>query len=573
MLCLIGIQIFILGCNDDGTPTRATMVLKNGMIYTMDENDTVASAIAIDDDTILYVGDDETVEKYVGKNTEVIDLEGKMALPGFVDGHGHPPGGQLQSLTNLMLGALEADLDVYRDALRAYAKEHEDDAFLSGKGLQINLFGDAGPNKSFIDEIVSDKPVLLSDTSGHGVLINSYALEMSGITSKTENPPGGTIFKDEFGEPTGYLSDARDLLHPDLLERPEITTEVFMKAWEQYEDESLSKGITAATNAAADLAAPTVWPIMDDYAKKGKLRMRVNFLNVAYPDKSAEEAIQELNDGQQYVSDWQAVCGVKTFLDGVPEGKTSYLLEPYALTAGEDADYRGTCNWDEDAFKAFFAAVDAAGYQMQAHCMGDASSRLFIDAVEDAYQKNGEREARHTLVHANLIYPTDIPRMGAMDIYAAMQPIWFYADPIFAALELQMLGQERFDQEYSIRDMLESGIHISGSADQPVTPDDRPLAGIETGVTQGAPYPGIQGDDAYVRDASQTATVMEMLRMYTINGAKQMFMEHLIGSLECDKKADIVILEKDITMIDPVDIAETVVVTTIVNGKKVYEME
>jgi predicted amidohydrolase YtcJ len=574
ILLIIIVQILIWGCRDKKEFKEATMVLKNGSVYTMDKIDSIATAIAIDGDGIMYVGDDKSVEKYIGKETEIIDLDGKMVVPGFVDGHTHPPDGQLWAMNNLMFADLEPDLGVYREALKAYAEEHADDPVLTGMGLQLNLFDDASPHKSFIDEIVNDKPVILKDGSGHGMLVNTAVLEMSGITSETEDPPGGMIYKDEFGEPTGYLSDARELLRPDLLKVPEPTPELFLQVWKMYEDESLPKGITAVNQAGLfAMYTPTMWQLLDDYAKAGKLRMRVNALFFAGDRYTAEEVVQTLKNGQKYVSDWQMVRGVKTALDGVPEGKSSYLLEPYAPTAGSDPDYRGTLIWDEDAFKEWFAAVDAAGYQVQAHIMGDGSSRLFVDAVENAYEQNGKRDARHTIVHANLIHPSDVPRMGKLDIYAAMQPIWAYQDPLYAGLDRQMFGQERFDQEYCFRNMVEAGVHITGSADMPVTPDDRPLAGIETGVTKCSPYPGQQGDPQYVRNANQAVSVMEMLRMYTINGAKQMFMDHLIGSLEPGKKADMVILARDITQIKPVDIAETEIVATIVNGKKLYEIE
>ena len=206
---------------------------------------------------------------------------------------------------------------------------------------------------------------------------------------------------------------------------------------------------------------------------------------------------------------------------------------------------------------------------MQAHAMGDASARLFIDGVARAAEMNGTRDARHTMIHANLITMKDIERMGNLGIYAAVSPLWSYREPVFGPMELKMLGKVRY-LEYQFKKMVELGVIMSGSADQPVTPDDRPLFGIEVGVTRSSPYPGQQGDPSFVRDPEQALSVMDMLAVYTINGAKQMHMEHLIGSLEPGKKADLVILEKDITAIDPADISETKILQTIVDGRTVY---
>lgn len=568
------------GCSDPSpnnaevSNQTASLVMTNGSVYTMDEEGSIASAIAIQKDKIVFVGTNDEAEKYIGEDTEVINLAGKMVLPGFVDGHSHPPERELAAASELILDTHEASLEVYRENLKSYAAANPDKPVLVGKGLQINLFDENELTSAFIDEIVSDRPVVLSDTSFHGRLVNSIALQMSNITKETNNPAGGKIYRDADGNPTGYLSDAAILLHPDL-QRQETTPEQYLAAFKEYERVSSPKGITTVQNASS-LSLPTsvVRPLLDKYFRSGDARVRVNYLTRVTPEGlSIEEAIAELNDAQKYVSDWQMVKGVKTFLDGVPEGKSAYLLEPYAETAEVEPDYRGSLNWPEQEYIDTVLALDAAGYQMQTHAMGDASARLFIDSVALAANENGARDARHTLIHANFVRSEDIERMGDLDIYAAVSPIWSYGEPVFSALELKMLGEQRFDQEYQFKKMVDEGVHMSGSADQPVTPDDRPLFGIEAAVTRGSPYPDEQGKQAFVRGASQAVSVMDMLKVYTINGAKQVFMEHLVGSLEVGKKADIVVLEHDITKIDPVDISETEIVKTIVDGRTVYSKD
>ncbi|MEM8496699.1 MAG: amidohydrolase [Pseudomonadota bacterium] len=570
LLSVIVISL-LTGCVTHMAPDTASVVLRGGAVYAMDGHGNKATAIALRADRILYVGSDDQAAAYIGDQTKILELDGKMVLPGFIDGHAHPPGRELAALNTLVLNALEPNLSVYRKAIKDYSNSRPDMPILFGSGLQLNAFTDDTLSKKFLDNIVSDRPVLIKDSSFHGELVNSIALEMSGITKETSDPPGGKIYRDEYGEPTGYLSDAGTLLHPDLQRGPEVSHEMYLRAWRQYEDVSLAKGITAVTNALPQaLPSPVVWQLLDEHIKSGNARMRVNVLSKTNANHSSEATIKELRNGQQFVSDWQMVRGVKIVLDGVPEGKSAYLLQPYAPSAELPANDRGTPMWEKESFNEYIADLDAAGFQVQTHSMGDASVRMFVDAVENAYMRNSARDARHTVIHANLIDPADIERMAKMDIYAAMSPIWSYGEPVFSALELQMLGKKRFDQEYALRDMAQAGIRMTGSADQPVTPDDRPLFGIETGVTRGSPYVGEQNDPRFFRGQSQSLSVAEMLEMYTINGARQMFMDDLIGSLEPGKKADLVILERDITQIDPVDISETRIVATIVNGETVY---
>jgi len=573
---LVGLLILgtFFGCSKAASTKEAesaTLVLKNGAIYTMDEEDRVASAVAVINDQIVYVGDDAGVESYVGDDTEVIDLDGKMVTPGFIDGHIHAASDQLSRLYSVYLTDTEPDIKLYQAALKEFAEKHPELEVIIGRGFQLKAFGDEGPTKDVLDEIISDRPVIISDTSGHGDWVNTKTLEMAGITKDTQAPAGGEIYRDANGEPSGYLSDAGELI-ANLTEKTKTTPEQFFEAFKVFEDESAAKGITGINSMGSDIAAPVIWKMMDDYAKTGEMTLRVKFAHRAVDGDDPAQIVKELQDGQQYVSDMQNITDIKTFIDGVPEGKTSYLLKPYAATANMAEDYRGEAMWSQESLNEFVAAADKAGYAVDVHAMGDASSRMFIDAVEYAFEQNGKRDARHNLIHANLLDPADIPRMGELGIYAGMQPIWFYKDPIFSQLEIQMLGQERFDQEYVIRDMLEAGIIMTGSSDSPVTTDNRPLICIECGVTQCSPYPGGgQGDLVFVRNVNQTVSVIDMLRFYTINGAKEMFMEKTIGSIEVGKKADMVVLTQDITKIKPDDISETEVVSTIFNGKIVYQ--
>jgi len=346
-----------------------------------------------------------------------------------------------------------------------------------------------------------------------------------------------------------------------------------LDSFKEFETQMNSEGLTAICNGGtSEVPNPKLWKFMDDYSKTGDMSMRVNFAEFAssYTVDGAKQCVDDLNAAQKYNSDYQHVSQVKLLIDGVPEGKTALLMDPYDPAAGMAADYRGPQYCTQDQLNQFVALVDKSGYQVFIHTMGDGGANMDLNAFEYAQKQNGKRDSRHTMVHANFVDKSDMPRMAALGVYAALQPIWAYFDPTFSGLEKKNLGADRFMKEYAVRDMVNAGITITGSADWPITLDNRPLSGIEVGVTQCSPYPGQQGDPTYFRNPNQTVTVMDMLKFFTINGAKQMFMDDKIGSLEVGKKADIVILAKDITKIDPKDISETEIIDTISNGRIVY---
>lgn len=273
-----------------------------------------------------------------------------------------------------------------------------------------------------------------------------------------------------------------------------------------------------------------------------------------------------------YVSDFLNVRQVKFTLDGVPEGKSSYLLEPYAPTAGMDPDYVGTPAADQEQLNTFTALVNAAGYTVQIHSMGDASVQQSMNAFVYSEEQNGKLDVRNKITHANLMTDEDRQRMADHGIIAAMQPLWFYYDPFFSPLEEQMFGPERFASEYHIRDMLDAGIIITGSNDYPVTYDFAPLHAIEAGATQCSPYPGEDEQvDVYTRNADQAVTVYEMLEMYTSNGAYAAFLDDRVGTIEVGKRADLVVLSQNILTCDVKAISDTIVNYTISDGRIVYE--
>lgn len=549
----------------------ADLVLTGGTIQTMVGEET-AEAVAVRDGVIVYVGDANGVKAYISDSTQVIELNGKFVAPGFIDGHTHDVQNLIMKESIVYLNETDPDIELYKAALQKFVDEHPDATCINGSGINLNAFPDSLPTNDWIDEICPDIPVNFSTVDLHGTLLNTKALEICEITVDTKPVMNGNILKDANGELTGYLSDCGSMLGnlPGL----EKTPEMFWNAFLAYQAEANSYGITGINMGGTEMDPMQEWKTIAEMQKAGELNLRVNTPTWAGKPFNLEEAqrlVKLLDEGQQFNSDFLNVSMVKASMDGVPEAKTSALLEPYAPEAGEAPDYCGPEITAQEDLNDFVALINAEGYQVQVHAMGDASVRTTVNAYEYSIKQNGAADYRNIITHLNLVTDEDAKRMGEMGVYAAMQPIWWFYDPMFSPLELQMLGPERYETVYHIRDLVEDGITITGSVDYPVTLDFAPLLGIETGVTMCAPYPGLEDDDSFLRDADQTVSAMEMLKVYTINAAKQMRMDDKIGTIEVGKKADFVVLAENILTCEAKHISDVVVEFTISDGRIVYK--
>lgn len=547
----------------------AGIVLKNGVIQTMRTDDEIFSAVVIQNGEIVFVGDDETADTYAGELTTVIDLDGAYVLPGFIDGHNHGSEQQLNKKFTLYLKETEPDVAAYQEVMRQYVADNPDVEYIRGSGLDLNAFENASPTHEFIDEVIPDKVVWINDMSQHGCLVNQKAMDELGITKDTPDPEGGKIYRDADGNPTGYLSDCFGLIAP-LDEHVSFTPEQKTEAFRDFMAEMNSYGLTAFQMAGG--ATPETWEMVNELENSGELTMRVNAGPfIGFDLKEAEDAIAMLDDAQKYDSDWQKTTLIKALLDGVPEGFTAYLSEPYAPESGMDEDYCGPAYTNQDTLNEVAAAIDKAGYQLELHAMGDESARMSLNAFEYAQQQNGKRDARHQIAHCTLMQDDDIQRMADLEVIGAVQPMWFYYDPFFSFMEETNFGPERFAKEYRIKDMLDAGVMMTGSVDYPITLEVRPLTGIQAGATQSSPFDGEEDSEEFLRDPNQAVSVLDMIKMYTINGAKAMFMEDKIGTIEVGKKGDLVVLGQNLLEIDVKDVANTGILYTISDGRVIFE--
>lgn len=549
----------------------ADLVMKNGTIQTLVSEDDVAQAIAIKGDTIVYVGDDAGVEEFIGDNTEVIDLEGQFVSPGFMDGHLHGPQPYYEQLFQIAIPDGTMDNDEYLRIIKEFVDSHPDlDVYYGGAFMQNAYLqedgSNPGPQKEDLDAICSDKPIMIRDVSHHAMWVNSKALEIAGITKDTEDPEGGVIARNAEGEPSGLLTDkAKNIVTAAIPVDYEV--DKMVTAYEAFQDYCHSVGITGLTNINLSGEEMVHIEALKQMEDADNLYLRQQYLVWGHAGMGYEGIKEKLDAVKPYESDMIRTGTVKIVYDGVTEGATAVMLEPYTPAAGQGDNWTASSNWDTDEFNQVVAELDKNGYQVHVHAIGDGAVRYTLDAYEYALEQNGERDSRHSMVHVSAISPEDITRHAELGVVSNLQFLWMYNDPL-CKLEMAFVGAERAMAFYPAKNMLEAGCILSGGSDGAVTAYD-PLLEIETGITRNSPFPGEEDTDMY-RWPEQGLTAYQMLEMYTKNVAYQNFMEDEIGTIEVGKKADLVVLSDNILKIDPKAISDTTVVYTISDGKIVY---
>jgi predicted amidohydrolase YtcJ len=543
---------------------KAEWVLRNGAIYTLDASSSTAQSLAVSGGAILYVGDDAGVDAFVGPSTEVIELGGKMVLPGFIDSHSHPSGALIQAVA-VSLYDLRS-LEEYVDAVRRFAEENPDKEAIRGSGWSNALFPLTGPKKDSLDAVVSDRPVQLGSGDGHSSWVNSKALELAGITKDTPDPEGGIIERDPAtGEPTGTLRESATGLVAAVI--PPFTVEERMKGLELYQEMAAKDGVTTARIAAIGLSAAGDFDAseMSAYERlesEGKLRMRFRGSLLLPPDAPLER-IQELAaEREKQKGGLFEIDAVKIFVDGVVEGETAYLLEPYA----HRPDYRGELLWEPDHLKEMVAAAEREGFIVHIHAIGDAATRLALDAFQHAREKNGPKEARHQITHLQLVTPEDVKRFADLGVIAVPQPFWFTKVGFYDAIEAPYLGEARASREYPMKSFFDAGVTVASASDFPVTIPFSPVVGMKMGITRS--FDSANPD--LVLGANERVTLEQMIASFTRNGAFAARLEERLGSLEVGKVADVVVLDRNLFEVPMEKVGDAKVLLTLFEGLQVY---
>jgi predicted amidohydrolase YtcJ len=548
--------LVLVECTEGAPP--ADLVFTGGPVRTMDAAGSVAEAVAVRGDRIVYVGDEAGVAELVGPGTRVVDLNGRLLLPGFVDTHVHPASGGIEA-AECDLNGSASRAEVIERVARC-ASESPESPWIRGGGFDLPYFPDGAPSRELLDSLVPNRPAFLTSADAHTAWVNTRALTMAGVTAETPDPPpDGVIVRTASGDPQGTLREsAMDLVARHM---PPHTPEEVEAGLRRGLARAASFGITTLHEANATEAYAAAYRSLDE---AGELTARAIIALDVDEDRGPSQ-IPELMAIRQRTSSARALpVAAKIFLDGVIEGGTAAVLEPYLDRTG----WRGELNVPPDTLDALVAALDDAGFKVHIHAIGDRAIRAALDALEAQRERDGGAGPRHILAHIQLIDPVDIPRFATTGAVASFQPLWFYADTYITDLTEPRLGQERSRWLYPARSVQETGAIVAAGSDWSVSSMD-PLVAIETGITRRDPAESASGGPPWIPE--ETLDLEAMVAAYTRQGAVASDLEEDIGTIEVGKSADLVVLDTDLFEIEPTLISEAHADMTVFEGRVVYE--
>ena len=558
LVTIIILFYFIVGCSTNQNE-KADTVFTNGFVYTVDSINSKAEAVAIKDKSIIFIGDNDSVQKYIGEKTKVINLNGKMVLPGFVDAHCHSIS-SYRYFNELNLYGLKSKENI-QNAIKKYLSEHPDAKYIKGRGWSDTDFPGIGPDKKIIDEIVKDIPVSFSSDGGHSKWVNSKTLELAGINNSTKNPKGGNIERyPGTNEPNGTLRENAADLVADIF--PAYTVENLMDGLEAYQRMVSAFGITTVHDAYLD-AGSNETDAFRNLEKNNKLKMRFRASLYIDPEKSVEQIKSLIEERKKNSGELFQTNSAKIFIDGVVEGSTAYLKEPYKH---QPKNY-GEIFWKIDSLNKICSALDKEHFQIHVHAIGDAATSVTLYAFASAEFQNGKRDSRNSITHLQLVDESDIKKFKELGVIAVPQPYWFSKDDYYYNIQVPYLGQKRADEEYPMKSFFDEGVVAASSSDYPVTIPCNPLEAIQFGITRSEFN---TTDSSEVLWPEERVTLEQMIRSFTINGAYANFLEKETGSIEVGKKADLIVLDKNLFEIPVTDIYKAKVLMTLFEGKDVF---
>ena len=535
----------------------ADLVLRGALVWTADPDRPFAEAVAIRDGVLVYVGDRSGVERLIGPGTEVLELPGRMLLPGFHDTHSHPVSAGLE-LGECNLYDAETLADVER-TIRDYVAANPDLPWIRGNGWALPIFPNANPTRQLLDRLIPDRPAFFYAADGHSAWVNSRALELAGVTRETPDPAGGRFERDAAsGEPTGTLrEEAMGLVASHL---PPYSPEQRLAAARRALSEANRFGITTITDADVNDVTLEAYA---DLSRRGELTARVTAALASEVESSIGKEVERLKtvrESHQRLPRLQ-VNTVKLYADGVIESRTAALLAPYLDRPGD----AGPLVYQPEDLAARVVALDREGFQVHFHAIGDRAIRVSFDAVAAADAANGGRDRRAVLSHIELFDPSDIRRFRELGAIASFQPLWAQADGYVTELTIPALGPARSRWLYPIASVLNSGAVVAGGSDWSVS-SLNPLDAIEVALTRRGESEG--PGPAWIEE--ERVELPAMLAAYTINAAFATYREHETGSLTVGKQADLVVIDRDLFSIPAHEISERRVLLTLLDGVEVW---
>ena len=564
LACFGAVVLFALCEPAQAADGQADTIFTSGRIHTLNPEQPEAEALAIRAGVITAVGDTDTITATAGPQTQRIDLDGKVVLPGFHDMHVHPLfAGVRQTECKIEQGST---LERIQHEVQACIDRTDTGGWISGGQWDAHAIGQI-PDRSMLDTISPKNPVLLSDTSGHSAWANSRALAIAGVTADTPDPEGGIIERDSRGEPTGILRESAIMLV--RMHVPPHSYESLRAALEWSMNQMLSHGITSFTEASTGFVAGMTREVKlyADMADAGMVKQRVRLCLNWEPGNAELEAV--IADRNLYARTNVATDCIKIFLDGVPtDSHTAAMLEPYARPMegrSDDASRYGMLLVEQDNLNEAVTRFDRMGLTVKFHAAGDAAVRAGLNAFEAARTANGFSGQLHDVGHCTFVSREDLPRARSLGVTFEVSPYLWSPSPINDDISKEV-GDERTRRVWPVREMIEAGALVVPGSDWAVVPSVNPWIAVEALVTREEP-----GGSAKHFGKEQAVSLDQAIRLFTVNAAKHLGLADKVGRIEPGLLADLIVLDRDPYSIPVTELHQVRVEQTIINGTLVYQ--
>ena len=537
----------------------ADLAFVGGTVATMNSVHSCTDAVAVRSGRVAALGS-ARVREVIGRGTEVVDLRGRLLLPGFQDAHVHPIYGGLQRLQCDLAGSRDAADCLQR--VTEYQQLHGNHGWLLGGGWDMGHFPGGAPDRAQLDAVTGDRPACLLSQDLHSAWVNSAALRLAGVDRSTPDPVDGWVERAADGTPAGTLHEGAVNLVTRRL--PRAGEREYAEALLEGQRYLHEHGVTSWHDAIIGeyLGYADTLPTYLDLDRRGLLTGRVR--GALWWDPAGElDQLEELRERRERArGDRFRAETVKIMQDGVCENCTASLMLPYLGAHGSGLSYT-----DKPALDRMVRLLDANGFQIHFHAIGDRAIKEALDAVREARESNGDRDLRHQIAHVQVMRPGDIPRFRALGVAANIQPAWAVNDAQMVELTIPHLGHQRAGWQYPFRSLRDAGAVLAAGSDWPVS-DVAPMRAIHSAVNRTEPGGAV---DPFRPEESLRLT--DALAAYTAGSAWVNHLDRETGSVEVGKRADFVVLDRDPFTIPPECIGDALVDFTLVGGEVVYSRQ
>jgi predicted amidohydrolase YtcJ len=544
------LTIFIVGCSESQS-LSASLVIKGARVWTGDPAQSWAEAVAVRGENIIAVGTTAEIDRLIRADTQVIEADGGMLVPGFIDAHVHFLDGG-STISSVQLRDAQSPQE-FTQRIADFASSADQGAWITGGTWDHMNWGGELPHREWIDSVTPDNPVWVMRLDGHMGIGNSLALELAGVDADTPDIAGGEIVRDANGRPTGVLKDKAMRAMVDAVPEPSD------RQLDQYLDAAMQYVASNGVTSVHDMFDGTSggWRSLETYRRADSNNTLITRIYSIMPLSEWQKLSDDIATHGRG-NEWLRTGGVKGFMDGSLGSHTAAFLTPYTDTPDES----GFLLDPLDDLRAWIAGADAAGLQLNVHAIGDKAIRDLLDIYYEVERENGPKDRRFRMEHAQHIHPDDVPRFSIQNVIASAQPYHAIDDGRWAE---DVIGTERAQTTYAFRSLIESGARVAFGSDWYVAPAS-PLDGIYAAVTRRTLDD--KNPDGWV--PQQKITVEQALRAYTYEGAYASFEEDRKGVLKPGLLADMVLIDRDLMDIAPETIRDAQVLKTIVGGRVVF---